>query len=69
MFHTVFSSGSPSDVSQAKAWCAAVHGVTVSHDLVTEQQQHGVKTIFVTSLTTKGALLLYILSVHPFQRI
>ena len=51
------------------AWCAAVHGVTVSHDLVTEQQQHGVKTIFVTSLTTKGALLLYILSVHPFQRI
>ena len=25
-------------VKDKEAWCAAVHGVTVGHDLVTEQQ-------------------------------
>ena len=25
-------------VKDRKAWCAAVHGITIRHDLVTEQQ-------------------------------
>ena len=32
-----------------EAWCAAVHGVAVSHDLPTEQQQHSELTL-TTSL-------------------
>ena len=27
-------------VKDRKAWCAAVHGITVSHNLVTEQQHY-----------------------------
>ena len=30
-------------VEDSGAWCAAVHGVAVGHDLVTEQQQQNIR--------------------------
>ena len=32
-------------VKDREAWCAAVHGVTESHDLATEQQSHTAREI------------------------
>ena len=37
-------------VKDREAWCAAVHGVPVVHDLMTEQQQHPQCTRFSFSL-------------------